>query len=317
MSDQVAAGSAPGADELAEPLFLGNSSARVTGWRDPMLGVEAVTSGDGATSIAKGRQSVVLVRDPMKQHPPDRPNPPKRSVPEERNAQREAFRRSVHDLAAAVVSMRALAETLAEHLPTLVAVARSKCTDKEMHIPPRLLDALPAIPAEIVKLCEIANVSLRTLGKRGSGAPEIATRPRAAVGEVPPQRVGCDSRSILLVEDEENVRHVTSQTLAAHGYLVAAACDGAEALRLLRAQDFDLVLMDLRIPGMSGTDTAKRIREVEAGKGRRTRIVGLTASPLSEDRREAMRAGMDDVLVKPIEVAVLNSMLSRFADEQT
>ncbi len=253
----------------------------------------------------------------MKQRPPDRPGPPNHSLPEERNAQREAFRRSVHDLAAAIVSMRALAETLAEHLPTLVAVSRSKGSDIEKHIPPRLLDALPSMPAEIVELCEIANVSLRTLGERGSGAPATATRPRAAVGEVPPQPVGCESRSILLVEDEENVRYVTSQTLQAQGYLVAAACDGDEALRFLQAQDFDLVLMDLRIPGMSGVDTARRIREIEAGKGRRTRIVGLTASPLSEDRREAVRAGMDDVLVKPIDVAVLKSMLSRFADEQT
>jgi len=228
----------------------------------------------------------------------------------------ETSRRAVHDIAATIISIRALAETLGEYLPTLVAISRSKSSVIQTQIPARQLDALPSMPAEIVELCEIASGCLKTLGKRTTVAQEV---PRASLRGAPresnPWAKGRSSRnglSILLVEDEENVRYVTTQTLEAQGYLVASVCDGEEALRLLEKQDYDLVLMDLRIPGMSGPETAKRIRAFESGSARHTRIVGLTASPLFEDRREAMNSGMDDVLVKPIEMAVLKSMLGRF-----
>jgi CheY-like chemotaxis protein len=103
-----------------------------------------------------------------------------------------------------------------------------------------------------------------------------------------------------------------TQTLQAQGCRVTGSSDGEEALRLLEDKDFDLVLMDLRIPGMSGWETAERFRQMESARGRYTRIVGLTASPLLEDQQRARAAGMDDVLVKPIDDTALRSVLNRF-----
>jgi CheY-like chemotaxis protein len=60
---------------------------------------------------------------------------------------------------------------------------------------------------------------------------------------------------------------------------------------------------------MSGCETTKRLREIESEQGSYTRIIGLTASPLLEDQMLAKGAGMDDVLVKPIDVQVLQSAL--------
>ncbi len=82
---------------------------------------------------------------------------------------------------------------------------------------------------------------------------------------------------------------------------------------LLDKTDFDLVLMDLRLPGLSGWEVTARLREKESSRGGHTRIVGLTASPMLQDHARAKAAGMDDVLVKPIDETALQSVLSRFA----
>lgn len=231
----------------------------------------------------------------------------------------EDARRTIHDIAAAIISVRALAETLSEHVPTLVAMSRSRYPTRHAPIAPATLDALASIPAEIVELCEIARGALQGLGngtassrrgERGSdrGAPPAATGWAGS----PPARQGQEGAEILLVEDEETVRYVIGQTLQSRGCRVTSASDGEEALRILEARDFDLVLMDLRIPGMSGWETAEKLRLREAPLGRRTRIVGLTASPLLEDRERAREAGMDDVLVKPIDDMALQNVLSRY-----
>lgn len=228
-------------------------------------------------------------------------------------------RRSIHDIAAAIISVRALAETLAEHVPTLVAMSRLRHATKTAQIRSETLDALPSIPTEIVGLCEIAREALQKLGNRAATSDETGVPstfgllPTASDWDdsSPEDSDGAGAR-ILLVEDEDTVRYVLSQTLYAHGCQVTSASDGEEALRLLEEKEFELVLMDLRIPGMSGWETAEQLRKKEAAQGRYTRIVGLTASPLLEDQRHARAAGMDDVLVKPIDETALKAVLDRY-----
>jgi len=225
----------------------------------------------------------------------------------------EEFRRSVHDVSAAIIYVRALAENLAKHLPTLVAISRSKFPEIGTQIPLRELDALPSIPSEIIELCEIASGVLREMSC-GDGAngkndlPETGGLPAGRPASRP-ERTNGKGATILLVEDEEMARYLLSQTLETKGFRVTGASDGKDALRLLDEQDFDLILMDLRIPGMSGCETAKRIRQRDSEQGRFTRIVGLTASPLLEDQRRAKAAGMDGVLVKPIDDTALQTVL--------
>jgi CheY-like chemotaxis protein len=222
-------------------------------------------------------------------------------------------RRSVHDIAAAIISVRALAETLADHLPTLVAMSRAKYLAQNAQIPPTTLDALPSFPTEILKLCEIMRGSLKAIGN-GEGATNgvsepLHGNPPSRWRDSPTERVNESGPAVLLVEDEDTVRYVISQTLKGLGCQVTGISDGEDALRLLEERNFDLVLMDLRIPRMSGCETTARIRKRESAKGRHTRIVGLTASPLIEDQQRAKDAGMDDVIVKPLDETILQSVL--------
>jgi CheY-like chemotaxis protein len=226
----------------------------------------------------------------------------------------EGLRRSVHDVAAAIISVRALAEALAEHLPLLVAISRSKHTASRKLISAQTLDALPAIPGEIIELCEIAGAALQGIGKGAAFADEAQV---TAVGgapaqepDSPPTKINGGRLAVLLVEDEETIQYVMSRTLQAQGCTVTTTSDGEGALRLLEEREFDVVLMDLRMPGMSGWETVERIRQRESAEGRHTRIIGLTASPMLVDQQRARAAGMDDVLVKPIDEKALRSVVS-------
>jgi len=240
----------------------------------------------------------------------------KSEKPQAFEADENDFRRSVHDVAATIISIRSLAETLAEHVPLLVAMSRSRFPTKHEHIPPETLDSLPALPAEIIKLCAIAREALQTFG--GKPTPKengnstlindsaLPSDTRSADGDI---SIDHEGARVLLVEDEETIRYVLSQTLLAQGWLVTSSRNGEDALSLFDEMDFDLVLMDLRLPGMSGLETTQRLREKESAQNRHTHVIGLTASPLLDDQVRAKAAGMDDVLVKPIDASALRSIL--------
>ena len=93
-------------------------------------------------------------------------------------------RRSIHDIAAAIISVRALAEMLAEHVPTLVAMSHSRHPTRTAQIPPETLDALPSVPAEIVVLCEIAREALqnRYQSRRSSTVMPARSLPHPITG---------------------------------------------------------------------------------------------------------------------------------------
>ena len=230
----------------------------------------------------------------------------------------DEIRQTVHDVAATMISIRALAEKLAEHLPMLIAMSRSRNPARHEHIPPATLDALPALPTEIIELCGIAQESLKVFGSKSGSKknldaasprdlkqPPIATRPEPIRG-----RPGRPDVRVLLVEDEETAGYVFSQTLEALGCRVTLASNGEDALGLCDEMEFDLVLMDLRLPGISGCETTERLRERESAQGTTKHIIGLTASPLLEDQVRAKAAGMDRVLIKPIDEAALRSVFN-------
>jgi CheY-like chemotaxis protein len=102
---------------------------------------------------------------------------------------------------------------------------------------------------------------------------------------------------ILLVDDVEDARDIYSTYLTFKGYHVVCAANGDEALARAREHRPDLILMDLRMPGLTGTQAMRALRADD--QFRSVPIVALTALALDDDRREALRAGFDAVITKP------------------
>jgi CheY-like chemotaxis protein len=99
------------------------------------------------------------------------------------------------------------------------------------------------------------------------------------------------------------------------GHAVASASNGAEALKKLALSTYDVVLMDLQMPGMDGFETTRAIREAEAARGRRpgVAIIAVTARTLDQDRARCLAAGMDGFLSKPVDRQTLFHEIARLA----
>jgi signal transduction histidine kinase/CheY-like chemotaxis protein len=115
---------------------------------------------------------------------------------------------------------------------------------------------------------------------------------------------------ILLAEDNRVNQVVASRLLEKRGHAVQIAKDGLEALRLHASDEFDLILMDVQMPGMNGLEACGAIRKRECGSGRRTPIFALTAASTEEGFRACNEAGMDGCLVKPISEFQLLSIIN-------
>jgi two-component system sensor histidine kinase BarA len=103
--------------------------------------------------------------------------------------------------------------------------------------------------------------------------------------------------------------------LEQRGAATTVASNGLEALSKLEQQDYDLVFMDVEMPGLDGIEVTKRIRDKETGVAAgRTRIVGLSAHAFQEDRKLAIQAGMDDYLTKPVNITDLDRVLTEGMD---
>jgi PAS domain S-box-containing protein len=113
---------------------------------------------------------------------------------------------------------------------------------------------------------------------------------------------------ILLAEDNDINRKVALLMLQRFGYSADVAANGLEVLEAAARQPYDLVLMDVQMPGMDGLHvTRELVRQRPDGKG--PRIVGMSANAMREDAEAALQAGMDDYIVKPVSVAVLSAKL--------
>ena len=124
------------------------------------------------------------------------------------------------------------------------------------------------------------------------------------------------SLQVLLVEDNAINQLLAKSILNNLGHRVETARDGREALDLFAAQPWDLVLMDIHMPVMSGLDATRYIRQQEA-PGRRTPIIAITAGAMEADRVACLAAGMDDYIAKPYKPQVLQELLERVAQQRT
>ncbi len=121
-----------------------------------------------------------------------------------------------------------------------------------------------------------------------------------------------DKPNILLVEDNIINQKVISLLLKQKNLLVELATDGLEALELYKANDYDLILMDIRMPKMDGLQATMEIHKTEKFKLKHTPIIAITANAFNEDRKYALEAGMDDFLSKPIKTMELEGVLGKY-----
>lgn len=117
---------------------------------------------------------------------------------------------------------------------------------------------------------------------------------------------------ILLAEDNY-MNHI----LVLHGlqqYKVDIACNGQEAVDLYNANDYDVVLMDIQMPLISGIEATRKIRKIEAEKQRKpgTVILGMTGGWLPSLVEECEAAGMNDFLPKPFKPSELSAIITDF-----
>ena len=127
---------------------------------------------------------------------------------------------------------------------------------------------------------------------------------------------GAADLSILVAEDNEINALLARALLQKLGHRPAVAASGQAAMESFQAAHsaglpYDLILMDVRMPGIDGLEATRRIRAVEQASGaRRTPIVALTANALPEHREACLAAGMDGFLSKPLDREKLASLLS-------
>jgi CheY-like chemotaxis protein len=116
-------------------------------------------------------------------------------------------------------------------------------------------------------------------------------------------------KRILLVEDNPINALLARALLTREGCSVDHATRGDEAIAAVKVGAYDLILMDMRMPGLDGEETSRALRKL----GVTTPIVALTANAFEDDRHACLAAGMNDFLVKPLSPAALRAMLIRWA----
>ena len=165
--------------------------------------------------------------------------------------------------------------------------------------------------------------SLRSLHER---VPEMlqgpgkTTRPMERNTESPSptlKRLPIDSLNpprVLIAHANPVVAFVTARNIERLGLRYVPASTGPQVLEALEREPFDLLLIDLEIPGLDGYETARRIRELENGRGGHMPILALAVDPLDSLQHRCQEAGIDDLVSRPVSMASLRETLSRILE---
>lgn len=119
--------------------------------------------------------------------------------------------------------------------------------------------------------------------------------------------------SILIVDDEESSRQVNASLMKFLGYACDVVCDGNELMEKLRERTYQMILMDIMMPGMDGFEATRRIRNGDCGEGNREAyVVAVTACSEDEDRERGLKAGFNAYLTKPLTIHALRETISEY-----
>jgi len=160
-----------------------------------------------------------------------------------------------------------------------------------------------------IKQSDLFDAILMTMGLSSEETPTVITRHK-----IYEER---ESFNILLAEDNLVNQTLAGRLLEKRGHRVTLASNGIEAVEAFKKGDFDLILMDIQMPGMDGFEATREIRKLEAGSSqqspiknqqssiKRMPIIAMTAHAMTGDREKCIDAGMDDYVSKPIQPETL------------
>src|SRR6185369_1448168 len=112
---------------------------------------------------------------------------------------------------------------------------------------------------------------------------------------------------ILVADDEESMRWVLSKALKKKGFNVDLARDGEEALRFIKENSYDLAILDIKMPGLSGLELLDRVKEDHSDLF----VVVMTAEASMKNAVEAMKRGAYDYLTKPFDLSVIDAVVEK------
>jgi hypothetical protein len=181
---------------------------------------------------------------------------------------------------------------------------------------------LKSMPGEGTTITFLAYFNLSPVSQTAPPIPRLDDnarngRPSSTV-TVPAagMRASSVSLSILLAEDNLVNQRVAMSMMGKMGHRITLATNGLEAVEQWRQGDFDLILMDVQMPEMTGLQAAMQIRREEAA-GAHTPIVAMTASAMSEERDRCLAAGMDGFISKPVSYKVIeDTITATFSDRK-
>lgn len=165
------------------------------------------------------------------------------------------------------------------------------------------------------RLCEGLGGEIAVESEEGEGSAFTMTIPVQAASAPAGDLTWTDSQSaretdlrILLAEDNPINQRVALRMLERMGYEAAVASDGLEVLEAVSLVDYDVILMDVRMPGLDGLEATRRIRALGT---RQPYVIALTANAMSGDREQCKLAGMNDFVAKPMVYSALEAALGK------
>lgn len=121
------------------------------------------------------------------------------------------------------------------------------------------------------------------------------------------------NRTILIVDDEENVSNLLSKILSREGYAALTADNGINALNIIESHQVDIVITDIKMPGMSGIELLRKIKSLDP----LIKVIIITAFATLETAIEALKIGANDYIIKPFDIAeIINSVKRLEADKE-
>jgi signal transduction histidine kinase/CheY-like chemotaxis protein len=159
-----------------------------------------------------------------------------------------------------------------------------------------------------VRQSELREAMIRVLSRKDRGGE----KPMLTRYSLLEQRPATQRLNILLAEDNPVNQKLAARLLQKRGHAVTVANNGREALGAIEKTAFDLVMMDVQMPGMDGLEATIELRRREQGRGGHMPIVAMTALAMKGDKERCLQVGMDDYLSKPLRPEELDDILDRY-----